>query len=109
MDGTFQHIQFRVEDRVGRVTFARPPLNIFDIAMMRDIDRALTSCMERRDMVAVVFDAAPGSRAFSAGVAIEEQSRDDSPDARRVQNFMTPNGWRNRARAFGRRGSRRGV
>jgi cyclohexa-1,5-dienecarbonyl-CoA hydratase len=72
MTNTYRHIRMRVEDRVGRVTFARPPLNIFDIAMMREIDAALTHLMGRREVVAVVFDAAPGSRAFSAGVSVEE-------------------------------------
>ena len=69
---TYDHIKFRVENRVGRITFARPPLNIFDIAMMREIDAALSECMGRRDMVAVVFDAVKGSRAFSAGVSVQE-------------------------------------
>jgi len=69
---TYQHIRFRVEDRVARVTFARPPLNIFTIAMMREVDAALTRCMIMRDVVAVVFEAARGSRAFSAGVSVEE-------------------------------------
>jgi cyclohexa-1,5-dienecarbonyl-CoA hydratase len=68
----YDHIEFHVEDRVGRITFARPPLNIFTIAMMREVERALTLCMSERDMVAVVFDAARGSRAFSAGVSVEE-------------------------------------
>ncbi|HZI18627.1 MAG TPA: enoyl-CoA hydratase-related protein [Pyrinomonadaceae bacterium] len=68
----FRHIGYRIEERVARVRFSRPPLNIFDIAMMREIDAALTDAMGRRDVVAVVFEAAPGSRAFSAGVSIEE-------------------------------------
>jgi cyclohexa-1,5-dienecarbonyl-CoA hydratase len=72
MPDTYRHIRFRVEDRVGRVTFARPPLNIFTIAMMREVDAALTECMGARDMVAVVFDSLEGSRAFSAGVSVEE-------------------------------------
>ncbi|MDT7690269.1 MAG: cyclohexa,5-dienecarbonyl-CoA hydratase [Acidobacteriota bacterium] len=72
MPDVYQHIRFRVEDRVGRVTFARPPLNIFTIALMREVDAALTECMGMRDMVAVVFDAVAGSRAFSAGVSVEE-------------------------------------
>jgi cyclohexa-1,5-dienecarbonyl-CoA hydratase len=72
MPDIYQHIRFRVEDRVGRITFARPPLNIFTIAMMREVDAALTECMGAREMVAVVFDAAEGSRAFSAGVSVEE-------------------------------------
>ncbi|MBC7932923.1 MAG: enoyl-CoA hydratase/isomerase family protein [Rubrivivax sp.] len=69
---TYQHIRFRVEERVARVTFARPPLNIFTIAMMREVDAALTRCMIMHDVVAVVFDAGEGSRAFSAGVSVEE-------------------------------------
>ena len=68
----YQHIRFRVEDRVAHVTFARPPLNIFTIAMMGEVDRALTACMSLRDVVAVVFDASEDSRAFSAGVSVEE-------------------------------------
>jgi cyclohexa-1,5-dienecarbonyl-CoA hydratase len=72
MANIYQHIRFRVEDRVGRITFARPPLNIFTIAMTREVDAALTECMGARDMVAVVFDSVEGSRAFSAGVSVEE-------------------------------------
>ena len=68
----YEHIEFRVEDRGGRITFARPPLNIFTIAMMREVERALTECLSAHDMVAVVFEAARGSRAFSAGVSVEE-------------------------------------
>jgi cyclohexa-1,5-dienecarbonyl-CoA hydratase len=69
---TYQHIEFRIEDRVARITFARPPLNIFDIAMMREIGAALGECVDRHELVAIVFDAAAETRAFSAGVAIEE-------------------------------------
>ena len=72
MSDTYRHINFRVEERVARVVFARPPLNIFDIALMREVERALYEGAGRRDVVAVVFEAAEGSRAFSAGVSIEE-------------------------------------
>jgi cyclohexa-1,5-dienecarbonyl-CoA hydratase len=68
----YQHIQFNLDDRVARITFARPPLNIFNIAMMREIGAALADCADRRELVAIVFDAAPETRAFSAGVAVEE-------------------------------------
>jgi cyclohexa-1,5-dienecarbonyl-CoA hydratase len=68
----FRHISYRIEERVARVRFSRPPLNIFDIAMMREIDAALTDAMGRREVVAVVFEAAANTRAFSAGVSIEE-------------------------------------
>lgn len=44
--------------------------------MMREINQALTSCMEHRSMVAIVFEAGKGSRGFSAGVAIEEHAEE---------------------------------
>ena len=72
MKGEYQNIRFRVENRVGRISLAHPPLNILNIAMMREIDRALNECLGHHEMVAIVFDADAGSRAFSAGVAVEE-------------------------------------
>jgi len=72
MPKDFQHINFTIDDRVARITFARPPLNVFNIAMMREMGDALNECLQQRDLAAVVFDAAPGSRGFSAGVAVEE-------------------------------------
>lgn len=68
----YQDIKFRIEDRVARITFARPPVNIFNIAMMREINDALNRCAQKRDLIAIVFAAAPDCRAFSAGVAVEE-------------------------------------
>jgi cyclohexa-1,5-dienecarbonyl-CoA hydratase len=68
----YQNIRFKVEQRVGRITLAQPPLNIFNIALMREVGSCLNECMAARDMVAIVFDAVPESRVFSAGVAVEE-------------------------------------
>jgi len=72
----FQNIKFEIQDRVARITFARPPLNILNIAMMREIGAVLNECAEKRNLAAIVFDAAPGTRAFSAGVAVEEHVAD---------------------------------
>src|SRR5437868_10032406 len=72
MESDYQFIRFAVEDRVARIAFARAPLNVLNIAMMREIDTALEACAHARDVVAVVFEAAGDIRAFSAGVAIEE-------------------------------------
>jgi cyclohexa-1,5-dienecarbonyl-CoA hydratase len=71
MSSSYQHIKFNIDNRVARITFARPPLNVFNIAMMREIGEALNEC-SRLDLVAIVFDADKDCRAFSAGVAIEE-------------------------------------
>ena len=64
-------INFKIEDRVARITLARPPLNVLNIAMMREVSEALSQAAQR-EIVAIVFDADKASRAFSAGVAIEE-------------------------------------
>lgn len=72
MPDNYQHIRFRIEDRVAHITFARPPLNIFNIAMMREINEALNQCAHERELVAIVFAAAGECNAFSAGVAVEE-------------------------------------
>jgi cyclohexa-1,5-dienecarbonyl-CoA hydratase len=72
MTKDFQSIKFRVDERAARITFARPPLNVFNIAMMREIGEALNECAHERDLAAIVFDSVPEARAFSAGVAVEE-------------------------------------
>ena len=68
----FQHIKFEIDDRVARITLARPPLNILNIEMMQEIGQALDDLVSHREVVAIVFDAPPNARAFSAGVAVEE-------------------------------------
>lgn len=72
MSSAYKDIRFSIDDRVARITFNRPPLNIFTIAMMREVGEALNQCTGERELVAIVFDAAPDARAFSAGVAVEE-------------------------------------
>jgi cyclohexa-1,5-dienecarbonyl-CoA hydratase len=68
----YANIKFDIQERVARITFSRPPLNVLNIAMMREVIDALNECGRRRDLAAIVFEAAEGTRAFSAGVAVEE-------------------------------------
>ena len=75
MPSAYQHIRVRIEDRFGRITFARPPLNVFNIEMMLEIASAVIQC-NQRDLVAIVFDADKECRSFSAGVAVEEHVQD---------------------------------
>ena len=72
MPNSYQHIKVATEDRVARITLSRPPLNILNIAMMQEIGLALDDLVGERELVAIVFEAAGGSRAFTAGVAVEE-------------------------------------
>ena len=71
MASTYQNIRLKIDDRVARITFARPPLNVFNIEMMREISNALSES-NQREIVAIVFDADKNCRAFSAGVAVED-------------------------------------
>jgi len=68
----FAYIQFQIQDRVARITLAQRPLNVLNITMMREIAEALERAAVERDVVAILFDAAEGTKAFSAGVAVEE-------------------------------------
>ena len=70
---SYNHLRLTIEDRVARITLNRPPLNIFNIAMMKEIGAALAEITQER-LVAIVFDADKECRAFSAGVAIEEHA-----------------------------------
>jgi cyclohexa-1,5-dienecarbonyl-CoA hydratase len=72
MPGQYKDIQFAVTDRVARVTFARPPLNVFTISMLKEINQALERVGAMPDVCAIVFAASQAARAFSAGVSIEE-------------------------------------
>jgi cyclohexa-1,5-dienecarbonyl-CoA hydratase len=69
----YNQLRLTIEERVARITLNRPPLNIFNIAMMREIGAALAEISQER-LVAIVFDADKECRAFSAGVAVEEHA-----------------------------------
>ena len=50
-----QFTQFTIDDRVARITFARPPLNVLNIGMMREIGVALDELVSQRELVAIVL------------------------------------------------------
>ena len=69
---THKDIQLTISDRVARISMARPPLNILTISMMKEMNDAIIKVATMKDICAIVLAPAPGIRAFSAGVAIEE-------------------------------------
>ena len=73
---SFQHIAFEKQDGVTRLTLNKPPLNVLDIAMMREINAALESLDDDASVKVLVFEAAEGSKAFSAGVDVSEHTAD---------------------------------
>ena len=72
---SFEHIQFNVSDGVARLTLNRPPLNVLNIAMMREINAALEG-LDESSVKVLVFEAAEGSKAFSAGVDVADHTAD---------------------------------
>lgn len=56
---------------IGRITFNKPPLNVMDIAMMREINEALKG-FRGKPLKALVLDAQ--GKAFSAGVDVSDHS-----------------------------------
>jgi cyclohexa-1,5-dienecarbonyl-CoA hydratase len=54
-------------------------LNVFDLALLREMDQALTVCAQDAAVDVAVFQGA-GTRAFSAGVDIRDHSREKVPE-----------------------------
>jgi cyclohexa-1,5-dienecarbonyl-CoA hydratase len=77
---SFEHILFEVSDGVARLTLNKPPLNVLDIAMMREINAALEGLGDDAahgpSVKVLVFEAAEGSKAFSAGVDVSDHTAD---------------------------------
>src|SRR5205814_2348859 len=55
MTDEYQNIRLNIEDRVGRISFARPPLNVFNIARMREINDAIGECAGQPEIKLGVF------------------------------------------------------
>jgi enoyl-CoA hydratase/carnithine racemase len=93
---TYENIRLAIDDRVARITFCRQPLNIFNIAMMKEINAALTT-LSQEILVAIVFDADKDCRAFSAGVAVEDHDRKRSIrcSTHFTQSFAHLSSWQN--------------
>jgi cyclohexa-1,5-dienecarbonyl-CoA hydratase len=71
----FENITFEVKDGKAFLTINRPPLNILNIATMKEINTALSSLAGNTD-VKVLIITGSGEKAFSAGVDIAEHTKD---------------------------------
>jgi cyclohexa-1,5-dienecarbonyl-CoA hydratase len=65
----YKHIHLEVRDGMGVLTLDRVPLNVLNIAMMKEIDQALES-LQGRSIKLLLIKAA--GKAFSAGVDVGE-------------------------------------
>jgi len=65
--------------RVAFLTLDRPPLNVLDLPMLRELRTALDSVADDRAIDLMVARGA-GGRAFSAGVDIKDHTREKIPE-----------------------------
>ena len=61
------------KDLIGRITFNKPPLNILNIEMMKEINQALQS-FKKRNLKVIIIKA--NGKAFSAGVDVSDHTKE---------------------------------
>jgi cyclohexa-1,5-dienecarbonyl-CoA hydratase len=72
-------IKVEKKERVSRIIVDRPPLNVLDIPLLRELDATLGSCARESQTDVLVIQGA-GRRAFSAGVDIRDHTREKVPE-----------------------------
>ena len=72
-------IILETKDRTASVTIERPPLNVLDLATLRELDGALGSTAENNKVDFLVLRGG-GARAFSAGVDVKDHTREKVPE-----------------------------
>src|SRR4051812_40183362 len=69
----FMNVHVEKSARAATLTIDRPPLNVLDIALLRELDGILTTLANDATLDVVVLRGA-GERAFSAGVDIKDHT-----------------------------------
>jgi cyclohexa-1,5-dienecarbonyl-CoA hydratase len=72
-------IILETKDRTASVTIERPPLNVLDLATLRELNGALGSIAENSKVDFLVLRGG-GTRAFSAGVDVKDHTREKVPE-----------------------------
>jgi cyclohexa-1,5-dienecarbonyl-CoA hydratase len=67
-------LNLKIDGPLARITFAHPPLNVFDFQLMDELLHALKSVEQRPEIAAIVLTG--GERAFSAGVDVAVHTPD---------------------------------
>jgi cyclohexa-1,5-dienecarbonyl-CoA hydratase len=66
----YQNIKFERDEHTATITLNRPPLNVMNIKMMREINKALEGLNDDLKLKAVIFKGE--GKAFSAGVDVSD-------------------------------------
>lgn len=84
-------IHVRTEGFTARITLDRPPLNVIDIEMMREISTGLTQVLPSAKIL--VFEGA-GERGFSSGTEIRDYTPDRVAEMVRALHSVFRQLWR---------------
>lgn len=71
----YENIIFDLKENKAFLTINRPPMNILNIATMEEMNDALSSLVENKDVKVVVLTSS-GEKAFSAGVDVADHTED---------------------------------
>jgi len=71
----YENIIFEVKENKSILTINRPPMNILNIATMKEMNHALNTITDH-DNVKVLIINSTGEKAFSAGVDVSEHTED---------------------------------
>ncbi len=70
METAFRFVSLETDGAIARLTLRRPPLNILDLAMIEEMNQALSLVCEERALRGLVLDSE--GKAFSAGVSVAD-------------------------------------
>jgi cyclohexa-1,5-dienecarbonyl-CoA hydratase len=79
----YENIIFETKEDSALLTIHRPPMNILNIATMTEMNDAITTLNENKN-VKVLIIAGSGEKAFSAGVDVTEHTKDKVEEMLRV-------------------------
>ncbi len=71
---SYNYIKLEIEGRAGYLTINKPPYNVLDIPMMKEINDALDK-LKNEDLNILVINS-EGDKAFSAGVDVSDHTED---------------------------------
>src|SRR5258707_5442116 len=66
----FEHVKFRIESGVAKITLNRPEHNLLNEAMLREIAGGITHAGERQEVKLIVLDSA--CKVFCGGIDVGE-------------------------------------
>jgi len=69
----YKTIVVEEKDMIGRITFNKPPLNVLNIEMMKEINNALKA-FQKKSLKVLILNA--NGKAFSAGVDVSEHTKE---------------------------------